>query len=507
MAKTHYLGSSSGGSTQHRKPGQLILTKPIDTLTAGELDLLLLRQKLEIQQLNADKKGIGYVGNYEEVIKTVNHCIRNADNPDEIMAIGEALEDGYSVDEAINGIGKSAKKIAKQEKKAQKKKETGKTAAGRLLQKVGKGIKAGAKAVVKVVTAPLRLVAKGAMEIYLPKAAPFFLYLFAATPDTLPDLMKRKRQKAEKFKNFVVKGLGMKEDHFMKIVSNGLEKQYGKPPAEYLAEKLVSRVSGIGNPKAQWRHECDQVISGIGKAGKKPPKRKEVKPKPAKKLKPVAKKNFNTTLKSIIKPGSPAAELIKTFVPKTPDEVLNNIQEPIVKEKKAFNLDAGKLLEAGEKLASGNIIGAALGAITWLISKISSLIKGEKMDPITADDFPDVERDAANVFEYQDMKEDYSNLDTSKKEEVKEVATEITVKKLDTAQIINAVEKRLSFLNVKQKKEVVEEITEGPEAIDEREAYALAKETEQTGGKEEKTNNNGVAVMALAAVAVMALSK
>lgn len=492
MAKTHYLGATMHTQKGHQ-PGELKINKPMDQLTAGELDLMLIRQKLEIQQQLAEQKGIGYVGNYDEVIATINHCLANVKNPDAICAIGEALENGASLKEAIDGIGKT--KAERKEARAQKKKETGKTAAGRLLQKVGKRIKAGAKAVVKVATAPLRLVAKGAMEIYLPKAAPFFLYLWAPNPDTLPDAMKRKRKKAEKFKNFVVKAIGMKDDHFMKIVSNGFLKRFGKEPAAYLADKLQNRISGIGNPKSHWRKETDVIISGIGKTGKKVT-RKQAKKKPN--LQPKAKEGYNTTLQTPL---------------------------PTEAEQQKFNLEPDKLLEAGEKLSSGNVIGAAIQAISWLISKISSLFKGEKMEPITADDFPDVERDAANVFDYQDMSEDYSNLNVKEKTEVKDVAAEMTATKIKGEKLLELLEQKLQFLNPKQRKEVANEVEEGWEAMDEWEGRRLAKDVEEyepTGDMaEEKTldnvtvtakrkavkeNDNTLPLLALG-IAVVALSK
>lgn len=468
MAKTYYLGQ-----TGRHIPGELRITTPIDQLTDGELDLLLMKQQLEIKRMNA---GIGGVGNYNEVIATLDHCIRNVGNPDVICAIGEALEEGYSFREAIQGIGASAKKQARKEKRAQKKKETGKTAAGRLLQKVGKGLKASGKAVVKVVTAPMRLIAKGAMEIYLPKAAPFFLYLFASAPDTLPDMMKRKRLKAEKFKNFVVKGLGMKEPHFLKIISNALEKKYKMPPAQYLADRLKARVSGIGNPKAKFRAE----IAGISGPKAKEKRAAKKAAKAAKKpLAPKAQPNYNTTLKAEL----PAAK-----------------EEP-AEEQKSFNLEPDRLIEAGEKLASGNIIGAAIGAITWLISKISALFKGEKMEPITADDFPDVERDAANAFEYRDMVNDFSNLDSTQKETVKNVATDlIAYEENKPSALWQALEQKLSFLNKDQKQEVYDEITEGPEALDQQEGYDLADKISTS------SDNSVLPVIALG-VAVLALSK
>lgn len=493
MAKTSYLGTAG-----KHIPGVLRIDTPIEDLTDGELDLLLLKQKLEIKKMNA---GIAGVGAYDEALKTIDHCIRNVGNPDLIIGIGEALEEGLSLEEAITGIGASAKKTAKKAARAEKKKTTGKTAAGRLLQKVGKGLKNAGKAVVKVVTAPMRLIAKGAMEIYLPKAAPFFLYLFAPNPEKLPDMMKRKRLKAEKFKNFVVKGIGMKENHFMQIISNNLEKRYKMPPAQYLAEKLATRVSGIGNPKARWRAETDRVIAGI--AGPKKPARKAVKPKPVKKLKPAAKPGFNSTLKTI----TTAAAALPLNV-RTPDFTA-------VQNQQAANMEAAQaaqaedrantlntLADVGAKAASGDVLGAVMGAITWLIQKISALFGNkEKMDPIGPDDLPDVERDAANAFEFQDLRNDYGNLSQAQQSQTKMTVAEAIARGLsvDTAQ--EFITSNLPFLDNNQRMEMVEEVASGPEALDESEGLELAKELDPEGS----TNNTGLIV--LAAVAALAISK
>ena len=511
MAKTYYLGTTGN---EKRLPGVLKIDTPIEELTDGELDLLLMKQRLEIAKMNA---GIGGIGQYDEAIRTVDYCIQNVNNPDMICAIGEALEEGLTLEEAINGIGKT--KTERKADKAKKKKETGKTAAGRLLQKVGKGLKKAGKAVVKVVTAPMRLVAKGAMEIYLPKAAPIFLYLFIPDDkaDKLPDIMKRKRQKSARFKNFVVKGLGMKEHHFMQIIENNLTKRYGKPPAAYLAEKLATRVSGVGNPKANWRREADSIISGIGKETN-PPKRKQAKPKPVKKLTTKAKPGYNTTLKAPL----PTPSLLKTAFPtpaqsltvKNPAQALLQLrqgaqqaaQEQYQQEQEdrqeRKQADKGKLTNAVEQAASGNLVGGIIAAVTWLISKITSLFGNkEKIDPIGAEDLPDVERDAANIFEYQDMTQDYSNLDSSQKDQVKQVATEAVVKNFTDDLVARVINDKLAFLNPQQKEEVKQEIYTGPEAIDESESEELAKDLDPEKG------NNNTAIIALAAVAALALAK
>jgi len=139
---------------------------------------------------------------------------------------------------AVKTVAKTAGKAAK---------ATGKVAAkaGKTYVKVAKKV---VKAAVKVATAPLRLIAKGILEVALPKAAPFFLYLFITDPKLLakmPAKVQAKRKKSEKIANFIVNGIGMKRDHFMGIVRNGIMKHYGKSPENVIAA-MTKGVSGIG---------------------------------------------------------------------------------------------------------------------------------------------------------------------------------------------------------------------------------------------------------------------
>lgn len=231
MSEIHYLGSIGGRITpakyaQHgHVPGELKFTKPIDQITEGEMDLLLARQRLEIEKANS----IGIAGpnnfqvkKYDAALETINRALGNIHNPDIISGMGEAM--------VRNAMANGQYPMV-----------------GNIFKKIGKGIKKGFKAITKVVTAPLRLIAKGALEIYLPKAAPAFLYLFAQE-NVLTDKMRAKRRKSEKFKNFIVKKIGMKDKHFMSIIRNKLTKSYGMSPENYLAKKLQAvAVKGIGN--------------------------------------------------------------------------------------------------------------------------------------------------------------------------------------------------------------------------------------------------------------------
>ncbi len=113
---------------------------------------------------------------------------------------------------------------------------------------VAKGAKAtakvvttGAKALVKVALFVPLLLAKGILEVSLPLASMFFLYLFITNKDTiahLPAAPAKKRAKAERIARFIVGTIGMKESHFMGICRNGIKRKSGKPPEELLKGML-----------------------------------------------------------------------------------------------------------------------------------------------------------------------------------------------------------------------------------------------------------------------------
>ncbi len=415
------------------------LPKNFDEMSDAEMELLLTRQRLAIEKHNSAMVGGPFnfqQDNYDAAIAVVNRCLANVHDGDAVCAIGAHIE----------AIGK---------------KKGGKTAAGRFLQKVGKGIKAGAKAVVKVATAPVRLIAKGAMEIYLPKAAPFFLYLFAATPDALPDVMKRKRAKADKFKKFVVNGLGMKDNHFMAIIRNALTKRLGKSPESYMADKLRSRVSGIGKTKAKRKaaakakpnrfNKAIQPIKAIRKADALAPT--ELQPNSF--AMQVDQQQFNADLKSNPVPVQGKGQAFKDVI---------------------------------TKAGSGNLVGAAIDAIMWLINKIGGKDKPER---ITADDFPDFEGDAANVFDYRDMQEDYTKLSEQQREQTKQVATDLMLNNAPDSTIERVLSTAAAFLTPHQRKEIKYEIQEGPEALSDDEGRYLATEIKDYGRNMDNALSNG----------------
>ena len=120
---------------------------------------------------------------------------------------------------------------------------------GKLIKKATSAAKKVGKTLLKAVTFPARLAAKGILEVGLPKAAPFFMYLFVTDPaliEKMGDKARRKRKKAEKLANFIVKAIGMKRSHFMGIIRNALIKRFKMEPEKYLALAIKGRVNGIG---------------------------------------------------------------------------------------------------------------------------------------------------------------------------------------------------------------------------------------------------------------------
>lgn len=271
------------GTTEPVKKIINLGNKDIMDMTEGELDLWLARDRMLTEKAIVEKvKGIGSLisEKYQDSIDMLEDAIRAVNNLSgigEINVISEKLSEiatdavngVYSVAEevhALGNIGVTAKREARkkvQAKKKQIRKElTGKekrtaiktlrsesgTKTGKFLQKTAAKIKSGVKAVVKVLTAPQRLLAKSILEITLPKAAPFFLYLFITDTkiiSKLPAKVKTKRNNAIKIKNFIVDIIGMKQSHFMAICRNGIMKKYGKSPESVIAAQTKG-IKGIG---------------------------------------------------------------------------------------------------------------------------------------------------------------------------------------------------------------------------------------------------------------------
>lgn len=258
----------------------------IDEMSEAELDLWIARDRLLTEKTIHEKvKGIGRlkaekyqdsIDMLEDAIEAVQKATVNGiGNPDSdientLADIADMAVTGqYSLASKMAGIGSSAKKekrkkakterkakitkakeLRKSGKKAEAKelRKSAKTKTGKFLAKTARKVKAGVKAVTKVLTAPQRLFVKGFFELSLPQAAPAFLYLFINDKNLiakLPPAAAAKRKKAEKQANFICDIIGMKRTHFMGICRNGIMKAYGKSPESVIAEQMKG-VAGIG---------------------------------------------------------------------------------------------------------------------------------------------------------------------------------------------------------------------------------------------------------------------
>jgi hypothetical protein len=408
MLKNHWANRRQ--MVQKPIPGVLSLPADIGGMSEGHLDLLLAKQRAEIEMMNsAAVAGPDnfQINHYKAAIAAIDHCLANVNNGDAICGIGEEL------------IGKAKKK-------------GGKTAAGRFLQKIGKGIKKGVKAITKVVTLPLRMLAKGAMEIYLPKAAPAFLYLFAEE-NILPDKMRIKRKKAEKFKNFVVKKIGMKDKHFMAIIRNNLTKRYGQSPENYLAARLKqAAVKGIGTTHGA-RIRVNPQWAGV---------------------------------------GNDSSESFRA-APQLAPHMAPNVNVPAASTR---GRGTQKILAAGKKFAQGDLIGAIMGAIGWLISKLGGKKEGVSLE---ASDLPDIDADSGNAFKYEDLQQNYNQLNDTQRYTVKDVAADLIERNLDGSNVVNQIRQKLPFLNQAQQLEIAEEVREGFEPITEYDSIQLGRRIKQ----------------------------
>jgi len=254
-------------------------------ITEGEFELLLERDRLITEKNIVDKiSGIGSLKSekYQDSLDVINDMLdvisahkigQLADVEDELDLIVDDLETGlYDIASIIHGIGsiagkkerkarKAKRKAGRKEKKAIKKQYKGKekreklkeyreehgTKAGKFLRKTAKVAKKAYTGMWKLATLPMRLILKGILEVSLPKAAPSFLYLFIPEKDVskMPATVQKKRKKQVFLSNFIIKWIGLKHKHFMKLIANGIKKHYSKSPEELLKQRYKG-ISGIG---------------------------------------------------------------------------------------------------------------------------------------------------------------------------------------------------------------------------------------------------------------------
>lgn len=284
MSKLNRIGNTDdtpeveGYKTIRRQKIINLGDKPIDEMTEGELDLYLARERLKAERDAMAAKIRGGIGSakaqgYQDAIDSIQDAIDEVSGPnaeDHMERIDDHIQEGrYSNAHRLAGIGNigtiSERRAYWAEERRQdreayigrrKRKGRGrlKKAIKKAATKTGKFIKKAAqktgKAFKKILTAPARLAGKAILEVTLPKAAPFFLYLFINDPALiakLPPKAARKRQKSVRWANFIVNGIGMKRNHFMAIVRTGIIRQTGKSPESIIAAQIQGKkLSGIG---------------------------------------------------------------------------------------------------------------------------------------------------------------------------------------------------------------------------------------------------------------------
>lgn len=452
MSKIAYLGSVGNAgnaretarrkvAVQQRKPkhvpGVLKFTKDLSQVSEHEMDLLLTRQRLEIEKDIIS--GIGGPFNwkldrYDMAIGAVNSALAAIDRGDWQHLQGMEQRFNANGQPMIGGFfGKIWKGI----------------------KSVGKGIAKGVKAVVKVATYPLKLIGKGIMEIYLPKAAPAFLYLFADDKN-LTDKMKSKKKKSQKFMDFVTGKLDMKAKHFMGIIRNALMKKYRMSPESYLAQTLkTSAIKGIGDIDAAKRRVNPQKY----RVGALSPMR------------------FSPQLirsSGLLQSGGASIAPLQR-----PDLATGTYAD-------SYGGGGGNILQQGadlynqtkdtvnnisKNLSSGNILGAVWSAIQWIISKLGGKKAGVDM---TMNDIPDPYADAGNAYNYGDLQQDYSNLSPQAQDYTKSLATDMINNNYSYDDAYRSLGNKAPYLNQQQRSEIANEIDEGFEPLTEGQANMMA---------------------------------
>ncbi len=443
MSKISYLGSVGTTASKH-VPGVLKLTKDVADISDGEMDLLIARQRLEIEKANSAAVGGPFnwqLEKYDQAIGVINHALSNIDNPAVIEGIGDDM------------IGRAKRKG---------KKKSG----GGFFKKIGRGIAKGFKAVTRVLSFPLRMVAKGILEIYLPKAAMMFLYLFAEEK-MLTVKMKAKRKKSQKFKDFIVNKIGMKDKHFMGIVRNSLTKKLRMSPESYMAKALRSvAVKGIGSPG--YNQAKSRVNGSIGKHPKLTRSTAIIEKSSGSRGSGITQEAFNN-----------AYDFNNTS---------NYDYEKPKKTKKKF--DAAGLVNVGAKAATGDYIGAIIAAVQWVINKLGGKKEGVN---VSANDIPNIEEDAGKAITWDNVR-NADDIPENVKNEVESKAGQYIDSGLNAGQATERFNNQFENLTPQQRKDLGKEVESGYDPLNEEETIEMARsiknqgadtlpEMEKTGGR------------------------
>lgn len=240
---------------------------PLQT-NEGELDLLLLRERLELEQQIARRTAVvnGFVAigstldnRYERELQVLNAALQNLHNPAYLEQLANISISGPAIGKTV--FGKIFSKA--------------KDAVTNVAKTVATGVKNAAEFVGDKARDVVMLPVKAILEITLPKAAPVFLYLFL-TPEQLakaPQSVKNKQAKASRKAKFITNVIGMKDEHFMGIIRNGVMKQQGMTPEQALskytsAAATSSNGSTANENRVATRQDVEQLyLQVLGREG------------------------------------------------------------------------------------------------------------------------------------------------------------------------------------------------------------------------------------------------
>ncbi len=252
--------------------------KAIGDMHDFDYDLAITKHRDKIEKALVERdRGVGSIKSerYQDRIDMVDSMIDvskddSLTGDEKTRAIGTILEmvdkGHFDTSDAVSGIGDIRERSCVRKQHHDKrlnhvktlvkggyKPYVGKLKLKNIVKKAASSFKAVNKKIFKVIKkaalTPLQLPFKASLEVLLPKVAPFFLYLFIknqSTINNLPEKVKKKRRKQEKIAKLITGAVGMKEDHFMGLLRNGITKHYGKSPETVLSAMVKGPIAGIG---------------------------------------------------------------------------------------------------------------------------------------------------------------------------------------------------------------------------------------------------------------------
>lgn len=261
---------------------ELIDSYGIENIPEGLFDLVALKEGLELENKISQGmprvSGPGQRAEANNLIDAIDDAILSFGNPKEVELIGDDFEKGayaanYQSKKGDLGKGIRKKLAAKRKQSRVSRIQNGgiqvSNIGGGKVKNFFKKIANKTKDFIKK-TNPVILASKAILQVLLPKASPFFLYLFIKPGQEIPSEVARKRAVAQRVKKFIVDGLGMKDTTFQQLVRNGIMKQSGATPETILNRFRSGQISGIGAfPVAVAVNFAVQIISRIANAIKK----------------------------------------------------------------------------------------------------------------------------------------------------------------------------------------------------------------------------------------------